>query len=75
MQMRNPLSAMIQCADLIATSLTGASTIISVLSNDAQSNRTAELKEHMDNSLDAVQTIVACAMHQKHIVDDVLTLS
>lgn len=64
-EMRNPLSAILQCADEISTSLgefrsAGSNTIDPDLVN---------------SSIDAAQTIALCAQHQKRIVDDVLTLS
>ncbi|KAF2417442.1 hypothetical protein EJ08DRAFT_666488 [Tothia fuscella] len=65
-EMRNPLSAILQCADEISTRLgeyrvAGSSTAID--------------DELLANSIDAAQTIMLCAQHQKTIVDDVLTLS
>jgi signal transduction histidine kinase len=64
-EMRNPLSAILQCADEISTTLsdfraTGSHTIADSIVTD---------------SIDAAQTIALCAQHQKRIVDDVLTLS
>lgn len=66
-EMRNPLSAILQCADEISTTLT-----------DYRSNSNSSLKlidDLIDNSIDAAQTIALCAQHQKRIVDDILTLS
>ena len=65
-EMRNPLSAILQCADEITTSLT-----------DYKHHHTSyrSVSDLMDNSIDAAQTISLCAQHQKRIVDDVLTLS
>ena len=64
-EMRNPLSAILQCSDEISTSLTqfklGGST---TLPDDL-----------IANCLDAAQTISLCSQHQKRIVDDILTLS
>jgi hypothetical protein len=59
------LSAILQCADEISTTLsdfraTGSRTIADSIVSD---------------SIDAAQTIALCAQHQKRIVDDVLTLS
>jgi hypothetical protein len=59
------LSAILQCADEISTTLsnfkaTGSHTIADTIVTD---------------SIDAAQTIALCAQHQKRIVDDVLTLS
>ncbi|KAE9982027.1 hypothetical protein EG328_011269 [Venturia inaequalis] len=64
-ELRNPLSAILQCADEIATGLAdfqiGDSNVID-----------AEL---VKSSVEAAQTITLCAQHQKQIVDDVLTIS
>lgn len=60
-EMRNPLSAILQCADEISMSLTEAKDYLS-----------AKL---IDSTVEAAQTISLCAQHQKRIVDDVLTLS
>ena len=62
-EMRNPLSAILHCADEIASSLTEAR-----YSPGVQSGV-------LESSIDAAQTIILCAQHQKRIVDDVLTLS
>ena len=66
-EMRNPLSAILQCADEITTSLTDYQT-----HNPSADQLISGL---MDNSIDAAQTISLCAQHQKRIVDDILTLS
>lgn len=63
--MRNPLSAILQCADEIVTSL-----------SDAKANRDSDDDRSLyDGNIDAAQTIALCAQHQKRIVDDVLTMS
>ncbi|KAL1297626.1 hypothetical protein AAFC00_006183 [Neodothiora populina] len=56
-EIRNPLSAILQLADGILTSV------------ESQAGKTSE------QVLDAAQTIVLCAHHQRKIVDDVLVLS
>lgn len=66
-EMRNPLSAILQCADEISTTLTE----FRVKGSSPQK----VVDELMDNSVDAAQTIALCAQHQKRIVDDILTLS
>lgn len=66
-EMRNPLSAILQCADEISTTLT-----------DYRLRRNSSQKvveDLIDNGIDAAQTIALCAQHQKRIVDDILTLS
>nr|POF17036.1 hybrid signal transduction histidine kinase k [Quercus suber] len=64
-EMRNPLSAILQCADEISSSMTkvrnSAETVISA--------------ETVAGVLDAAQIINLCSQHQKRIVDDILTLS
>ncbi|MCJ1302114.1 hypothetical protein MMC08_004915 [Hypocenomyce scalaris] len=65
-EMRNPLSAILQCADEISTSLT----------NFKLEQPASQLPiELVDSNIDAAQTIGLCAQHQKRIVDDILTLS
>lgn len=66
-EMRNPLSAILQCADEIS------STLSEYLVRDEGLLQT--VKDVLDSSIDAAQTIALCAQHQKRIVDDVLTLS
>jgi len=64
-EMRNPLSAILQCSDEISGSLT-------------QFKNTGSKKlpdELIASCLDAAQTISLCSQHQKRIVDDILTLS
>ncbi|KAF2721549.1 hypothetical protein K431DRAFT_284702 [Polychaeton citri CBS 116435] len=67
-EMRNPLSAILQSADSIVSTL--------------EMNGMPELDEEMvvsqetaEELVDAAQTIILCAQHQKRIVDDILTLS
>jgi PAS domain S-box-containing protein len=66
-EMRNPLSAILQCADEII------STLSEYRARDEGLSPT--VKDVFDSSIDAAQTIALCAQHQKRIVDDVLTLS
>ncbi|KEQ57938.1 histidine kinase, partial [Aureobasidium melanogenum CBS 110374] len=68
-EMRNPLSAILQSADGILTTLEnnnrlGIMSGITTFSSDA-----------LETVLDAAQTIILCAQHQGRIVDDILTLS
>ncbi|TVY16498.1 Hybrid signal transduction histidine kinase K [Lachnellula arida] len=65
-EMRNPLSAIVQCADWIGTS---------VLAFEGNSKDVLLPREILDEYADAAQTIQLCAQHQKRIVDDVLTAS
>lgn len=65
-EMRNPLSAILQSADSITSTLT-----------DLRADMTDSPKhlEVIDQVIESSQTITLCAQHQKRIVDDVLTLS
>jgi PAS domain S-box-containing protein len=64
-EMRNPLSAILQCADEISTTLSAFRASGSEVISETL----------VAESIDAAQTIALCAQHQKRIVDDVLTLS
>ncbi|RDW71506.1 hypothetical protein BP6252_08069 [Coleophoma cylindrospora] len=66
-EMRNPLSAILQCADGIVDSL--------IEYKSDQPDGQSLTQGIIDSNLDAAQTIVLCAQHQKRIIDDVLTLS
>lgn len=76
--MRNPLSAVVQCADSTIQSLMDMlNTICILIAEKACSHCGQELetvRQEIQNALDAVQTIVSCSTHQKRIIDDVLTL-
>ena len=69
-EMRNPLSAIVQCADTVMTSLARARAELIKLPS-----MRLMLTELMDTGMDAVETIILCAQHQRRIIDDVLTLS
>ncbi|KAG8628245.1 hypothetical protein KVT40_004118 [Elsinoe batatas] len=67
-EMRNPLSAILQSAD----------GIVSMLEQSEHKDGSKALKMTEDTAesvLDASETIILCAQHQKRIVDDILTLS
>lgn len=90
-EMRNPLSAIVHCADAITATLsrveelidngacgfvTGMASKGEALSIDAaDDSRRTEIRELVENSIDNAETIVSCAQHQKRIVDDILTMS
>jgi PAS domain S-box-containing protein len=63
-EMRNPLSAILQCADDILTTL-GSRRAAGALPS----------LEDVESCLDAAHTISICVQHQKSIVDDILTVS
>lgn len=81
-EMRNPLSAIVQCADSVVASSSRGEQILKeakteskdgpfVLSNDAH----IELLHLLSTCIDNAETIDICAQHQRHIVDDILTMS
>ena len=65
-EMRNPLSAILQCADDISTSLGNFK------ANNSPASSTDDVTQ---NAIDSAGIISLCAQHQKRIVDDILTLS
>jgi PAS domain S-box-containing protein len=71
----NPLSAMVQCADSISSSLSEMQALADDEILIEQPALRTKLKDSIGTSLDAIDTIQACATHQKRIVDDILTLS
>ncbi|KAF3279616.1 hypothetical protein TWF132_000601 [Orbilia oligospora] len=68
-EMRNPLSAVLQLSDQIVSSLYNCRKYYKNKDYDPQ------LEEEITAAIDAAQTILLCASHQKRVVDDILTLS
>jgi signal transduction histidine kinase len=64
--MRNPLSAILQCADGILNSYAHG---------DREPPTSSGWSNFLESTLDAAQTIAQCAQHMRHIVDDILTIS
>ncbi|KAF2128014.1 hypothetical protein P153DRAFT_319207 [Dothidotthia symphoricarpi CBS 119687] len=65
-EMRNPLSAIVQCADSIITSHQAF---------EKSTRNQSVYRSILDTTIDAAETIVQCSKHMKTIVDDVLTMS
>ena len=65
-EMRNPLSAIMQCADGILSSYSFS---------DGNPPSPMTYFNLLDQTLDSAQTIAQCAQHMRHIVDDILTIS
>ncbi|EFQ90281.1 hypothetical protein CFE70_006075 [Pyrenophora teres f. teres 0-1] len=65
-EMRNPLSAIMQCADSITSSYG---------QDGRMSPAMGVISSFLASTLDAAQTISQCAQHMRHIVDDILTIS
>ncbi len=68
-EMRNPLSAILQCADEISSCLSR------YRMGDTSAFIPDSLNLLLDRCVEAANTISLCASHQKRIVDDILTLS
>ncbi|KAK4494259.1 hypothetical protein PRZ48_014557 [Zasmidium cellare] len=69
-ELRNPLSAILQSADSIVSTLDAAGPGSNL--RDEEISLSARTVEEI---VDAAETIILCAQHQKRIVDDILTLS
>lgn len=65
-EVRNPLSAIFQLADLVSSSLADVR---------ARGGTLDLALKALEENVEAAETILLCANHQKRIVDDVLTLS
>jgi PAS domain S-box-containing protein len=66
-EMRNPLSAIVHCADAITSAVEECQTQLAQIPSP-----------HLDalnDNLQSAKIIMQCALHQKRIIDDVLTLS
>ncbi|THV79850.1 hypothetical protein D6D29_06570 [Aureobasidium pullulans] len=68
-EMRNPLSAILQCADGVNTS------IMEARQSSEDPDHTDIDREGLDYIVESTQTIILCAQHQKRIINDILTLS
>jgi PAS domain S-box-containing protein len=68
-EMRNPLSAILQSADGILTTLENSNRL------GITSDTSSLSGQVLETVLDSAQTIILCAQHQGRIVDDILTLS
>jgi signal transduction histidine kinase len=64
-EMRNPLSAIVHCADAIASTLEEAKA----------GDLPAAAVEALQENAQSADVILQCANHQKRIIDDILTLS
>ncbi|KAI8165799.1 hypothetical protein KHU50_007001 [Colletotrichum sp. SAR 10_65] len=83
-EMRNPLSAIVHCSDAIIASLARCEELVErprtpvtkyKPSTEENGDRHFDVKQLLSDSIENAETIVACAQHQKRIVDDILTMS
>lgn len=70
-ELRNPLSAVVQCADSVIATLNQ----LIPRQPYAINEDLEKVKEELTTCIDSLQTIVSCSLHQKRVIDDVLTLS
>jgi len=70
-ELRNPLSAVIQCADSVV------STLQQLLPEDLTSSipELEKVNREIASCLEYIQIIISCSMHQRRLIDDVLTMS
>lgn len=73
-EMRNPLSAVLQCADEIVGNLSQLR-LAEDAASSTQSDASNRLSLALESCIEAANTITLCVSHQKRIVDDILTLS
>ncbi|KAG8623845.1 hypothetical protein KVT40_008821 [Elsinoe batatas] len=74
-EIRNPLGAVVHCADSILASLVDMEGLIKEPTTPLSPKIRKQLIDIYDSSFDAVNTIISCSTHQRRIVDDVLTWS
>ncbi|PBP17289.1 M2QJ, histidine kinase-group XI protein [Diplocarpon rosae] len=74
-EMRNPLSALIGCADEILASLNEIRLSLKSTPPECVQSDTRKTYQLLSEATEAADTIIYCAMHQKRIIDDILTLS
>ncbi|RYO71674.1 hypothetical protein AA0113_g1874 [Alternaria arborescens] len=66
-EMRNPLSAIVHCADAIANAIEECQTQLADIP--------VPCLDALNDNIQSANVIMQCANHQKRIIDDVLTLS
>jgi signal transduction histidine kinase/CheY-like chemotaxis protein len=80
-EMRNPLSAIVHCSDAIIASLAKGHELVErhfaspSTTVEGPGGSRATISQLITDSIENAETIVACAQHQKRIVDDILTMS
>ncbi|CAN9133812.1 unnamed protein product [Alternaria alternata] len=72
-ELRNPLSAVIQCADSVIASLQQLSG--RQFARSKQPSDISKAEAEVQSCIESLLIIVSCSMHQKRVIDDVLTLS
>jgi signal transduction histidine kinase len=72
-ELRNPLSAVVQCADSVVGTLDNLFVHSSTVSPTKHTD--TDIREEIYATIEALQIILSCSLHQKRVIDDVLTLS
>jgi signal transduction histidine kinase len=72
-ELRNPLSAVVQCAESAMASLEQLR--LPCHTSSPTEDGMADADGEINSAIDALQTIITCSLHQKRVIDDVLTLS
>lgn len=72
-QIRNPLGAVVHCAESLAESLMEMTEVAKKFS--CKEDEVAKLQALIEASTEAVNTIISCSDHQRRIVDDILVAS
>ena len=77
MQLRNPLSGIVQNAALIADSLTRLDQLATAYKSGATSAQemAAALVEELSADAESIESIQICARHQRRIADDMCVLA
>lgn len=79
-EIRNPLSAVLQCAENLSDALVSMTKLANNLASKIKdpSAKDEEIKQLLDlisSSNESVETISACSEHQRRLIQDILTMS
>ncbi|KAI5251776.1 hypothetical protein E4T42_03995 [Aureobasidium subglaciale] len=79
-EIRNPLSAVIHCADSINDSLVEMRKLVKSLATKIRGTSIDEaeiglLLDHISSSKESADTVAACSDHQRRLISDILSLS
>lgn len=74
-EIRNPLGAVIHCADMVQSTLTEMTDILGASMSCLSLEQQTRVNDLRDGSVEAVNTIISCSKHQRRLLDDILTLS
>lgn len=72
-EIRNPLGAVVHCADSISSTLGEIHDIMSNMASEA--SQTEQIDALFSSATDSIAVLTSCCTHQKRIIDDILTLS